>query len=43
MIWDMKQCIRNNNDLQKSLNLPVDEEESRRMCVKLFVIFGMMN
>ena len=42
MFVDIEHCIRNNNELQKSLNVPVDEEESRKMCVRLFVMFGMI-
>jgi len=33
------QCIKENNELQKKLNLEVDEEESKRMCRGLYMLF----
>lgn len=40
MDWFMKNCIRNNNELQKSLHVPIDEEESRRMCIGMLLLFS---
>tara|TARA_B100000925_G_C21829767_1_gene396617 strand:+ start:282 stop:410 length:129 start_codon:yes stop_codon:yes gene_type:complete len=33
------QCIKENNELQKKLNVEVDEEESKRMCRGLYMLF----
>ena len=33
------ECVKENNELQRKLNLEVDEEESRRMCRGLYILF----
>jgi len=33
------QCIVENNELQRKLNLEVDEEESKRMCRVMYGLF----
>lgn len=33
------QCIKQNNELQRSLDLEVDEEESKRMCRVMYGLF----
>jgi len=32
-------CIEENNELQRKLNLEVDEEESKRMCRSMYILF----
>lgn len=33
------QCVKENNELQRKLNVEVDEEESKRMCKGLYILF----
>jgi len=33
------ECVRENNELQRSLDLEVDEEESKRMCRVLYGLY----
>ena len=33
------QCVKENNELQRKLNLEVDEKESERMCRVMYILF----
>jgi len=33
------QCVRERNELQRKLNVEVDEEESKRMCRSMYILF----
>lgn len=33
------QCVKDRNELQRKLQIPVDEEESKRMCKTLYILF----
>lgn len=33
------QCVKDRNELQRKLNVPVDEEESKRMCKVMYILF----
>ena len=34
-----EQCVKDRNELQRKLQIPVDVEESKRMCKTLYILF----